>query len=127
MVTSPNALKRTATSSNPREGTVTSPNAQETMTSSNTLAGPVASSRKSTRREGDVIKNPLEGTVTSSNLRGRTMTSLFDLELFFGLGKLSRCSDIFFTLCQLGLRTENLNNDLLYPYEKLRKPTEDLK
>jgi hypothetical protein len=55
------------------------------------------------------------------------MTSLLDLELFFGLGKLSRCSDVFLTLCQLGLRTENLNNDLLYPYEKLRKPTEDLK
>jgi hypothetical protein len=54
------------------------------------------------------------------------MTSLFDLELFFCLGKLSRCSDVFFTLCQLDLRTENLNNDL-YPYEKQRKFTRDLK
>jgi hypothetical protein len=54
------------------------------------------------------------------------MTSLFDLELFFGLGKLCRCSDIFLTLCQLDLRTDNLNNDL-YPYEELRKPTGNFK
>jgi hypothetical protein len=55
------------------------------------------------------------------------MTSLFDLELFFGLGKLCRCSDVFLTLCQLSLRKDNFNNDLTYPYEKVRKPTRDLK
>jgi hypothetical protein len=55
------------------------------------------------------------------------VTSLFDLELFFGLGKLSRCSDVFLTLCQLGLRTDNLNNDLYPNKKKLRKFTRDLK